>query len=155
MKDDNPDMEYLKTLDNLWSVYEIMGVSMVDMNMWKWMYSNPDCTAEELKNAVLEISRKVWNDYFAPVFGLSDQTILAVYSHMINSPMYLPNYAFGHLIHFQLEEHFKSNQLASEVNRIFALGQLTPDEWMKRAVGKSLSNQPILNAADESIQHLR
>jgi len=155
MSDDNPDLEYLKTLDNLWSVYEIMGVSMVDMNMWKWMYSNPDCTAEELKNAVLEISRKVWNDYFAPVFNVSDQTILAVYSHMINSPMYLPNYAFGHLIHFQLEEHLMSNQFAPEINRIFALGQLTPGEWMKRAVGNSLSNQPILTAADEAIQHLQ
>ncbi len=154
MTDGNPDVEYLKTLDNLWSVYEIMGVSMVDMNMWKWMYSNPDCTAEELKNAVLEISIKVWNEYFAPVFGLKDQTILAVYSHMINSPMYLPNYAFGHLIHFQLEEHFKSGQFAPEVNRVFALGQLTPDEWMKRAVGKPLSNQPILNAATDALQHL-
>jgi hypothetical protein len=154
MKDDNPDMEYLKTLDILWSVYEIMGVSMVDMNMWKWMYTHPDCTAEELKNAVLEISIKVWNDYFAPVFGIRDQPILAIYSHMINSPMYLPNYALGHLIHFQLEEHFKSKQLAAEIDRIFALGQLTPDEWMKRAVGETLSNQPILTAADVAIQHL-
>jgi hypothetical protein len=32
------------------------------------------------------------------------------------------------LIHFQLEEHFKTYLLASEVERIFALGQLTPDE---------------------------
>jgi hypothetical protein len=154
MNDDNPDLEYMKTLDNLWSVYEIMGVSLVDMNMWKWMYNNPGCTAEELKNAVMEISIKIWNDYFAPVFGVTDQTILAVYSHMINTPMYLPNYAFGHLIHFQLEEHFKSNHLATEVERIFAIGQLTPDEWMKRAIGKPLSIQPILTAANEAIEHL-
>ncbi len=154
MKDENPDAEYLKTLDILWSVYEIMGVSMVDMQMWKWMYNNPDCTAEELKNATLDISKKVWNDYFAPVFGIKDQTILAVYSHMINSPMYLPNYAIGHLIHFQLEEHFRTHPLASEVERIFALGQLTPNEWMQKAVGKSLSNEPILGAASEAIRHL-
>lgn len=155
IKDENPDAEYLKTLDILWSVYEIMGVSMVDMQMWKWMYKNPDCTAEELKNATLEISKNVWNDYFAPVFEIQDQTILAIYSHMINSPMYLPNYAFGHLIHFQLEEHFKTRPLASEVERIFALGQLTPREWMIKAVGTPLSNQPILNAANEAINHLQ
>ncbi|SHF42712.1 hypothetical protein SAMN05444274_105178 [Mariniphaga anaerophila] len=155
MKDENPDAEYLKTLDNLWSVYEIMGVSMVDMQMWKWMYENPDCTAGELKIATIEISKNVWNQYFAPVFGIEDQTILAIYSHMINSPMYLPNYAFGHLIHFQLEEHFKTHSFAPEVERIFSLGQLTPDEWMKRAVGNSLSVEPILTAAGEAVDHLR
>lgn len=154
MKDENPDAEYLKTLDILWSVYEIMGVSMVDMKMWKWMYDNPECTAEELKNATLDISKEVWNKYFAPVFGIQDQTILAVYSHMINSPMYLPNYAFGHLIHFQLEEHFKAHDMAAEVERIFALGQLTPHEWMIKAVGEPLSNQPLLDAAGEAIGQL-
>ncbi len=154
MKDNNPDAEHLKTLDILWSVYEIMGVSMVDMQIWKWMYNNPDCTALELKDATLEISKKVWNKYFAPVFGSEDQTILAIYSHMINTPMYLPNYAFGHLIHFQLEEHFKVQPLATEVERIFALGQLTPDEWMKKAVGRGLSNKPLLDAATNAISHL-
>ncbi len=155
MKNENPDAEYLKTLDILWSVYEIMGVSMVDMQMWKWMYNNPGCTAEELKNATLEISKNVWNKYFAPVFGIENQTILAIYSHMINSPMYLPNYAFGHLIHFQLEEHFKTHSLASETERVFALGQLTPNEWMLKAVGSPLSNQPILKAASQAINQLK
>lgn len=154
MKDNNPDKEYLKTLDIFWSLFEIMGVSMVDMKMWKWMYENPNCTASELKNAVLTISKEVWNQYFAPVYGLKDQTILAVYSHMINAPMYLPNYAFGHLIHFQLEEHFKTNPFAAEVERMFALGQLTPNEWMMEAVGTPLSNEPIINAAQEAIKHL-
>lgn len=155
MKDQDPKTEYLQTLDNLWSVYEIMGVSMVDMQMWKWMYEHPDCTANELKNATIDISKKVWNQYFAPVFGIEDQTILAVYSHMINSPMYLPNYAFGHLIHFQLEEHFKNKNFASEVERIYSLGQLTPNEWMKQATGTTLSNQPILTAATHAIDQLK
>ncbi|MCK3684598.1 hypothetical protein [Maribellus sp. YY47] len=155
IEDKNPDQEYLKTLDIFWSVYEIMGVSLVDMQMWKWMYEHPKCTAAELKNATLEISKTVWNEYFAPVFGMKDQTILAIYSHMINSPMYLPNYAFGHLIHFQLEEHFKSHPFAAEVERIFALGQLTPAEWMRKAVGTPLSNEPILTAATEAIEHMQ
>lgn len=155
MKDTNPDKEYLKTLDIFWSLYEIMGVSMVDMKMWQWLYANPNSTAVELRDAVLQISKDVWNTYFAPVFGMQDQTILGVYSHMINSPMYLPNYAFGHLIHFQLEEHFKTHEFAPEVLRIFALGQLTPNEWMKQAVGTPLSNEAILKAADEAIEKLK
>jgi len=135
MKDDNPEKEAMKTLDIFWSLYEIMGVSMVDMKMWQWLYAHPNSTAVELRDAVLAITKEVWNSYYAPVFGVKDQTILGIYSHMINSPMYLPNYAFGHLIHFQLEEHFKTHEFAPEVLRIYALGQLTPNEWMLQAVG--------------------
>ncbi len=155
MKDNNPEKEYLKTLDIFWSLYEIMGVSMVDMKMWKWLYANPNSTAAQLRDAVVQISKDVWNSWYAPVFGMKDQTILGVYSHMINSPMYLPNYAFGDLIHFQLEEHFKTHEFAPEVLRIFALGQLTPDEWMKQAVGAPLSNEAILKATEAAVAKLK
>lgn len=155
MKDPNPEKETLKTLDIFWSLYEIMGVSMVDMKMWQWLYANPNATALQLKDAVLTISKDVWNAYYAPVFGMKDQTILGIYSHMINSPMYLPNYAFGHLIHFQLEEHFKTHEFAPEVLRIFALGQLTPNEWMKQAVGAPLSNEAILKATEVAVTKMK
>ena len=155
MKNTDPEKEYLKTLDIFWSVYEIMGVSMVDMKMWQWLYDNPNSTASDLRDAVIEISKDVWNTYYAPVFGMKDQTILGIYSHMINSPMYLPNYAFGHLIHFQLEEHFKTHEFAPEVLRIFALGQLTPNEWMKQAVGEPLSNEAILKATEIAVEKLK
>jgi hypothetical protein len=153
--DTNPEKEYLKTLDIFWSLYEIMGVSLVDMKMWQWLYTNPNATAVELRDAVLQITKDVWNSYYATVFGMKDQTILGIYSHMINSPMYLPNYAFGHLIHFQLEEHFKTHELAPEVLRIFSLGQLTPNEWMKQAVGAPLSNEAILKAAEVAAGKLK
>lgn len=154
MKDSNPEKENLKTLDIFWSLYEIMGVSVVDMKMWQWLYAHPTSTASELRDAVLQITKEVWNAYYAPVFGTKDQTILGIYSHMINSPMYLPNYAFGHLIHFQLEEHFKTNKFAPEVLRIFALGQLTPNEWMNQAVGKPLSNEAILTATQAAVEKI-
>ena len=155
MKDPNPEKETLKTLDIFWSLYEIMGVSMVDMKMWQWLYANPNATAAELRDAVLQITKDIWNTYYAPVFGMKDQTILGIYSHMINSPMYLPNYAFGHLIHFQLEEHFKTHEFAPEVLRIYALGQLTPNEWMKQAVGAPLSNEAILKATEVAVAKLK
>lgn len=155
MKDANPEKETLKTLDIFWSLYEIMGVSMVDMKMWQWLYANPNATAAELRDAVLQITKDIWNTYYAPVFGMKDQTILGIYSHMINSPMYLPNYAFGHLIHFQLEGHFKTHEFAPEVLRIYALGQLTPNEWMKQAVGAPLSNEAILKAAEGAVAKLK
>jgi hypothetical protein len=41
-----PNVEYLNTLDKLWGSYEIMGVSLVDMAVWRWMYDNPDATQQ-------------------------------------------------------------------------------------------------------------
>ncbi|HEY4564834.1 MAG TPA: hypothetical protein VIJ36_17755, partial [Thermoanaerobaculia bacterium] len=67
----------------LWNTYEIAGVSLVDMGVWSWMYGHPEATPAELREAALAIARDVWNRYFAPVFGVRDSDILAIYSHMI------------------------------------------------------------------------
>lgn len=140
------------TLDIFWGLYEIMGVSLVDMRVWQWLYAHPEATATQLKEATLAIAKEVWNEYYQPVLGEKDSPILACYSHMINSPMYLPNYPFGHIIEFQLEEHLaqcKSKQeFADEIMRIYRLGKLTPNQWMQEAVGAKVSTTPILNAVE-------
>lgn len=138
------------TLDIFWGLYEIMGVSLVDMYMWQWLYAHPEASAKELKDATISIAKDVWNKYYLPVLGEKDSPILACYSHMVNSPMYLPNYPFGHIIEFQLEEHFakcsSKREFADEIMRIYQLGRLTPNQWMQEAVGSKVSTTPILNA---------
>ncbi|MEA3316790.1 MAG: hypothetical protein U9R54_02420 [Bacteroidota bacterium] len=153
IEDKNPDKEYLQTLDNFWSVYEIMGVSMVDMKVWKWLYANPKATKAELKDAVISISKDVWNKYYAEVFGSKDEPILGIYSHMISYPLYLSAYSFGHLIEFQVDQFLSGKVFANEVDRIWSQGKLIPQIWMKKAVGVELSNKPILDATDEAINH--
>ena len=69
MEIENAESEYLNTLDKCWSLYEIMGVGIVDQRVWKWLYANPNATASQLKQAVIDISKEVWNAYYAPVFG--------------------------------------------------------------------------------------
>ena len=81
-----------------------MGVSLVDLYTWRWMYENQDANAQELRDAVVSIAKDVWNKYYAPVFGVKDSPILAIYSHMIDSPLYLANYPVGHLIDYQANE---------------------------------------------------
>ena len=44
LTDNNPEKEKMATLDAAWSLMEIMGVGMVDMKTWKWLYANPDAT---------------------------------------------------------------------------------------------------------------
>lgn len=145
------------TLDIFWGAYEIMGVSLVDMYTWRWLYENPSATAQQLRDAVLNIAREVWNKYYEPVLGTHDSPILAIYSHMVNSPMYLPNYPFGHIIEFQLEEHFagmSDKEFASEIKRIFTIGTLTPHYWMEEAVGSKVSTDPLINAVEKILKGL-
>ena len=142
-----------EVFDQFWSMYEIMGVSLVDMAMWKWIYAHPKVTPKELCEATQVIAKDVWNTYYEPVLGEHDCILLAVYSHMVNAPMYLPNYPLGHIVQFQLEEHLAKckNQLefAQEYMRIYRLGRLTPKQWMIEAVGEAPSIEPILRAVDK------
>ena len=152
MKENNPDKEKLDTFDSAWSLMEIMGVGMVDMRVWKWLYANPDATPAQIKENTIKIAVEVWNKYFAPVLGVKDSPILAIYSHMIDTPLYLPNYSYGHIIQFQIEEFLKGKNFSGEIDRIYAQGRLTPQQWMMRAVGSKISTQPIINALDKALK---
>ena len=144
------------TLDIFWGVYEIMGVSLVDMYTWDWLYAHPSATADELRDAVLRIAREVWNQYYEPVLGTHDSPLLAIYSHMLNYPLYLSNYPVGHIVHYQLEEHlaqFGSDaDFAAELQRIYRQGRLTPQAWMQGAVGAPISVEPLLTAVSRILR---
>lgn len=155
MNETNPDLKYLKILDLVWSGYEIMGVSLVDMNVWKWLYANPNATAGELKEAVIKISKEIWNKYYADAFGIKDQTILAIYSHMIDNPLYLSAYPLGHLIEFQISKQFEGKSFAAEVERMFTFGRTTPQYWMINATGKDLSPASLLELTDEALKKIK
>lgn len=151
----NEMTKHLNALDNIWSNFEIMGVSLVDINVWRWMYANPDATPAELKNTVIRIATEIWNQYYAPVFGIKDSPILAIYSHMIDYPLYLPAYPVGQLIEFQFGEHLVGKDFAAEVYKAFTQGRLTPQQWMIGAVGSKISAKPTLEAAQAALRVVR
>lgn len=155
LKDPNPEDAYLMALDNFWSCYEIMGVSLVDIGVWEWLYKNPDAKPAELKAAVMNSAKEVWNSYYADILGDKDETLLGIYSHMIDYPLYLPNYPMGHLIDFQIERHIKGKNLADEVERMYTQGRVVPQLWMKGAVGSVISVNPLLDAVDEALEALK
>ena len=141
-----------EVLDQFWSMYEIMGVSLVDMAMWRWIYDHPKASAKELCEATMGIAKEIWNQYYEPILGEHDCILLAIYSHIVNAPMYLPNYPLGHIVQYQLEEHLAKSknqqEFAQEYMRIYRLGRLTPKQWMIEAVGEAPSIEPILRAVD-------
>ena len=147
----SPEERRTQALATLWNAYEIAGVSLVDMRVWHWMYDHPQATPAELRLATLAAAREVWNRYYAPRFAVRDAEILAIYSHMIDSGLYLPDYALGHLIAFQLGQKVAGDRFGAEFERVARQGRITPDAWMRGAVGGPLSAQPLLAAAREAL----
>ena len=152
IKNTNPDAEAYLALDNFWACYEIMGVALVDIAVWQWMYANPDATPAQLKDAVISEAQKVWNQYYAGILGGKDEPILGIYSHMIDYPLYLSYYPLGHLIDFQIEQQMKGKNFAEELQRMYAQGRIVPQIWMQRSVGNSISVEPTLKAVDEALK---
>ncbi|MFH1755983.1 MAG: hypothetical protein ABIA59_09795, partial [Candidatus Latescibacterota bacterium] len=147
--------EAMKTLDDYWGSCEIAAVALIDMKIWHWMYQHPDATASQLKDAAVQIAKDVWNQYYASIFKAKDITILGVYSHIIQSFLYLPDYPMGHLIAVQIEEQMrKADDLGAEFERMATAGSIAPDLWMANATGSPVGADAMLEAAERALQEL-
>ncbi|HEV3458695.1 MAG TPA: hypothetical protein VHG32_19220 [Thermoanaerobaculia bacterium] len=159
-----------RALGTLWNTYEIAGVSLVDMRVWRWLYAHPDATPAELREAVLGVAREVWDRFFVSRLGHPGCEVLAIYSHMIAYSLYLPDYALGHIVAFQLAAHLRQiagadgaalgesgapsapGACGAELERIARQGRLTPDAWMRGAVGGPVSAAALLAAARQALE---
>ncbi len=152
----DPENDALETINDFWQTFEIAGVSLVDMEVWHWMYDNPNATPAQLKQAVLAIAKNIWNKYYAQVIGVKDVTLLAVYSHMIHSFLYLPDYPIGHLIAHQIGELMKkSGTIGPEFERTARLGRISPDLWMQQATGSDVGADALIHATENAIKLLK
>jgi len=142
-----------KTLNDFWGTYEIAGVGLVDMGVWHWMYDHPQATPKELNDATVQISKDIWNRYYAPVFHKKDVVLLGIYSHMISYFLYLPDYPIGHMIAFQVEEQMKkTGSIGPEFERIAKEGDVTPDLWMINATGRPVGPEALLEATARALK---
>ena len=148
----DPQADALKALNAFWGTYEISGVALVDMAVWHWMYAHPDARPSELKNAVADIAKTIWNRYYARVFDRQDVLLLGVYSHMIDAFLYLPDYPIGHMIAHQIEEQMKkAKSIGREFERMAVMGRVTPDVWMKHATGSPVGPEALLSATEKAL----
>lgn len=151
---DDPQREALGTLDRFWDMYEIAGVGLLDANIWRWMYEHPNASPAELRAATVRLATELWNEYYAPVFGVRDQILPAIYSHIVAYGLYTPNYPLGFLITYQVEQHMRGRNLATEMERMCRLGRLAPDVWMQQAVGSPVSAAPLVKGAAAALDAL-
>jgi hypothetical protein len=148
----DPRSDAMRTLNDFWATYEISGVALVDMAVWQWMYDHPEATPRQLNEAVVQISKDVWNQYYAHVFHKKDVMLLGIYSHMIDSFLYLPDYPIGHMIAFQIEEQMrKAGNVGAEFERMATMGRVTPDLWMEHASGKPVGPEALLEATQRAL----
>ena len=144
--------ERQRVLNDVWGTWEIAGVALVDLRVWRWMYAHPLASAAELREATVAIATDLWDQYYAPVLGGRGSSLLGIYSHMINSFFYLPHYPIGHLIAFQLEEKLKGPTSGAEFERATRIGRVLPDLWMENATGKPVVAEPLLDAALRAVE---
>jgi hypothetical protein len=143
--------ERLRVLNDFWATWEISGVALIDMAVWRWMYAHPGAHPEQLREATLGIARDLWDRYYAPVLGGKGSPLLAIYSHMVSAFLYLPDYPIGHLIAFQLEEKLRGPRFGAEFERVASFGRVTPDLWMQHATGAPVSAEPLLRATEAAL----
>ena len=147
--------EALKTLNDYWGTVEIAAVSLVDIAVWHWMYDHPNAAPAELEAATIQISKDIWNKYFATVFGQRDVVLLGIYSHMISYSNYLPDYPIGHLIAFQIEAQMKkAGAVGPEFERMATYGNVSPDIWMKHATGAPVGADALLAATERALTEI-
>ena len=144
--------EAIKALNDFWMTYEIAGVSLLDMAIWHWMYDNPDATPAGLKESVIRLAGDIWNRYYAPILGGKDNTLLAIYSHIIHSQLYLPDYPMGHLIAVQVRAQMeKAGSIGPEFERMAKAGNIAPDLWMEWAAGSKVGAEAMLEATERAL----
>ncbi len=85
-------------------------------------------------------------------FGSRDQEILAIYSHMIAFGLYLPDYPIGHIIAFQVADALREGNFGEQFERMTRQGRLTPDAWMKGAVGQPISAAALLAETGKALE---
>ncbi len=129
------------------SACQIAGPSLLELRAWRWLYANPSATAAQLRDEVLRIADDLWTRYYERDFGKDPYRILAAYQHMIAHPLYLPDYTLGHMMSHQIRSYMRGKDLAVETKRITSLGCLTPDRWMRLAVGGPVSAEALVRDA--------
>ena len=156
--EDASDAQRIRDVDavaTMLAARQIAGPSLVELRMWRWIYANPGATPEALRDATLAIAADVWSRHYEQDFGPDHARILAAYQHMVGHPLYLADYTLGHVISHQVRSHMHGKDLAAETKRICSIGRVTPDLWMRRAVGTGISARPLAEDCAAALARLR
>ena len=152
--DDPAGAKDMACAERLMEACQIAGPALLEIHVWRWIYDNPDAGPDAIRDTVLRVAVDLWATYFESHFGPDPYAILAAYQHMVGYPLYLADYALGHMISHQIIRHMGGRDLAAETRRICSIGLLTPDAWMQRAVGSNIDAGVLADDAAEAVERL-
>jgi len=144
----------IDSIQTMLAACQIAGPSLLELHAWRWLYANPHADAAALRAEVLAIARRLWKRFYERDFGEDRNHLLAAYQHMINHPLYLPDYTIGHVMSHQIRSYMRGKDIAAETRRITSIGRFTPDLWMRNAVGSGVSPVPLAEASAEAIKQM-
>lgn len=149
------EIDNLNALDKFWVAFEMTGMALCELRTWEWMYQQKVFTTEQLKDQMIAIAKDIWNSYHAPIFGIKDEPILAVYNHQLNSSFYLAGYALAHLVHIQIEQFIEGKDFPTMIEQIYGFGDATPDLWLQNTIGSSLSVDAVIDFGRKTIDNMK
>ncbi len=124
--------------ERLLEAAQIAGPALLEIHVWRWIYENPDAGPEAIRDTVLRVADELWQRFYAAHLGSDPYAILGAYQHMVGYPLYLADYALGHIISHQIIQYMDGRDLAAETRRICSIGNRTPDAWMRIATGNGI-----------------
>ena len=144
----------ITNLKRYWEAYEIAGAALCEIEFFHWLYKNPRTTARAMHATIRKIGDAIWKKYYARIFGPEGFGLLAVYSHVLWSEFYLAEYPMGYVIAYQVRKYLRNKNLAREMERMCKLGSIYPEQWMKSAIGESISVRPLITDTEKAVNKL-
>ncbi len=144
----------LDALQTMLAACQIAGPSLLELQAWRWLYEHRDARPEAFRDEVMAIADRLWSRFYERDFGPDPYRLLAAYQHMIAHPLYLADYALGHIMSHQIRSHMRGRDLAAETKRIASIGRVTPDLWMRRAVGSPVSAAALVRDAEDALRRV-
>ncbi len=74
---------------------------------------------------------------------------------MIDYALYLADYPLGHLIQYQIETYLADKPIGPEMAGMCQSGRILPQEWMKAAVGSTITVSPLLNSVNTALERIQ
>ena len=131
------------------------GVALVDMGVWHWMYDHPDATPAQLRDATLQIAKEIGTSTTRRCSRSGMCPCSPIYSHMIDSYLYLPDYPIGHLIAFQIEQQMVKAEASARSSSAWQSRVVLHRIWMKGATGRPVGPEALLEATEAALERTR
>ena len=142
------------TLQRFWEPFEIAGSALTEIRLFHWLYDNPRATPKQIMLAIRRIGDEVWEEFYARIFGPDSHGLMSVYSHIVWGEFYLAEYPLGYVIAYQIRKFLEGKPLPDEMERMCAAGRIYPEPWMKAAVGREISVEPLLRDTRDALKRM-